>query len=503
MLDPAPRTDSHSSDDENSAAQTHEALAADHRISPYTQALAEVRGCVYEQANNPARAKASFEYLMTHDSLTGLLNRAGFLTELRLLIAKAAGRKQRRGLLILDLDFFRAINVGLGIAAGDETLNIVAQRIRAAVQPSAVIARLSGVEFAILADFNDAAEAQAVAAELLSVLSAPMTVGGTTIEITVSIGVSMVSETDTPDRLVSRAAAALHHAKKRGRNRCEVECSIHGDPDDGQLNRRGELRRAIEDGDLCLFYQPQIDLVSGQMNGFEALVRWDHPNKGLLAPSAFIDFAEESGLILPLGAWVINAAVAQQAEWHRSASGRSPVRMSINISAIQLNDPRLEEMVTEALERHGVAPGLLTLEITETALTADPVAALRTLEILKALGVRLAIDDFGTGHSSLTYLKRFPIDELKIDRSFIAGLTTDSKDHAIVASCIQLAHATNLIAVAEGVETPEQLHELTGLGCDLAQGYFYTRPMTADDLEPWFIPRPDNQHVNRQQLVDQ
>ena len=502
MLDPVPSTNSHSSSDETPTGLTDEELASDHSSS-YTRALAEVRSCVLEQARNPAQAKVSFDYLMTHDSLTGLLNRGGFLAELQLCLAKRAGRKQRRGLLIVDLDFFRTVNVGLGIAAGDETLSIVAQRIRAAVHPSAVVARLSGVEFAVLADFADAGEAQSVAAELLEALSAPMAVGGTSIEITVSIGVSMASETDNPDRLVGRAAAALHQAKKRGRNRCEVECSMHSDPDDGQLNRRGELRRAIEDGELCLFFQPQIDLVSGQMNGFEALVRWDHPNKGLLAPSAFIDFAEESGLILPLGAWVINAAVAQQAAWHRSAAGRPPVRMSVNISAIQLSDPRLEEMVTEALERHGVAPGLLTLEITETALTADPVAALRTLEILKALGVRLAIDDFGTGHSSLTYLKRFPIDELKIDRSFIAGLTTDSKDHAIVASCIQLAHATNLIAVAEGVEMPAQLHALTELDCDLAQGYFYTRPMSAEDLEPWFIPRPDNMCLGEPQLVGQ
>ncbi|GAA1126319.1 hypothetical protein GCM10009582_24550 [Arthrobacter flavus] len=425
------------------------------------------------------------------------------MAELQVRLAQRAGKKQRRGLLLVDLDFFRAVNVGLGIAAGDEALRIVAQRMCAGAHPSAVIARLSGDEFAVLADFADVSEAQSAAAKLLAELSAPMAVGGTSVEITVSIGVSMVRETDIPDRLVGRAGAALHQAKKRGRNRCELESSAHGDPDDGRMNRRGELRRAIEDGELCLFYQPQIDLISGQMNGFEALVRWDHPDRGLLAPSAFIDFAEESGLILPLGAWVINAAVAQQAAWHRSASERPPVRMSINISAIQLNDPRLEEMVTEALERHGVAPGLLTLEVTETALTADPDAALRTLEILKALGVRLAIDDFGTGHSSLTYLKRFPIDELKIDRSFIAGLTTDSKDHAIVASCVQLAHATNLIAVAEGVETPTQLSALTELHCDLAQGYFYTRPMSAEDLEPWFIPRPENMRLDESQLVNQ
>lgn len=500
MLDPVPSTHSHSSSDETRIRLPDEGLAADHTNSFYTRALAEVQSCVLEQVSSPATA--SFNYLMTHDSLTGLLNRSAFLAELQLRLAPRTGKKQCRGLLIVDLDFFRGVNVGQGIAAGDKALSIVAQRICAGAPSSAVIARLSGVEFAVLADFADVSEAQSAAAELLAELSVPMAVGRTSIEITARIGVSMVRETDTPDRLVSRAGAALHQAKKRGGNRCEMESSAHSDTDDGRMNRRGELRQAIEDGEFCLFYQPQIDLISGQMSGFEALVRWDHPDRGLLAPSAFIDFAEESGLILPLGAWVINAAVAQQVAWHRSASERPPVRMSINISAIQLNDPRLEEMVIEALERHGVAPGLLTLEITEMALTADPDAALRTLEALKALGVRLAIDDFGTGHSSLTYLKRVPIDELKIDRSFIAGLTTDSKDHAIVASCVQLAHATNLIAVAEGVETPAQLLALTELHCDLAQGYFYTRPMSAEDLEPWFIPRPENMRLDESHLVN-
>ncbi|MBG6181785.1 putative bifunctional diguanylate cyclase/phosphodiesterase [Arthrobacter sp. CAN_A1] len=496
MLDPV----SNESVNEVPAARIHPDPVADPSYSSYEHALAEVRRYAIEQAADPETARASFDHLMTHDSLTGLFNRAGFIAELRVLLAERAAWKRNRGILILDLDHFRSINVGLGIAAGDETLSIVAQRLGAAVRPAAVVARLSGVEFAVVDDFASAAEAQSSATELLSVLSAPMVVGNSTIEITVSIGVAMVSENETPDRLVGRAAAALHQAKKRGRNRCEVE---YDDPDDGEFNRRGELRRAIEDREFRLFYQPQIDLSSGQMNGFEALVRWDHPDRGLLAPAAFIDFAEESGLILPLGAWVIDAAVAQQAEWHRSAPDRPPVRMSINISAIQLNDPRLEEMVTETLFCHNVDPGLLTLEITETALTEDPVAALRTLQILNSLGVRLSIDDFGTGHSSLTYLKRFPIHELKIDRSFIAGLTTDSKDRAIVASCIQLAQATNLIAVAEGVETPDQLHTLMALGCDLAQGYFYTRPMSAEDLEPWFVPRPDNVRLSEHHLINQ
>nr|WP_253907981.1 bifunctional diguanylate cyclase/phosphodiesterase [Arthrobacter sp. H20] len=450
-----------------------------------------------------AATEASLEYLVSCDPLTGFLNRAGFLTELRNIFMEGPRKEATIGILIVDVDYFSAINDCLGIAAGDETLTVVAQRLRSTVRPAAMIARVSGDEFAVVDEFVNEEDAFWTANELMAALSFPMCAGGSTIENTVSIGIAMARGSDTPECLLGRAAAAMHQAKRSGRNRFEMESLSDAGQVDVRFKRRSELRRAIEDGELRLFYQPQIDLASGQMNGFEALVRWDHPERGLLDPSAFIDFAEESGLILPLGAWVINAAVAQQAQWHRLSAGRPPVRMSVNISAIQLNDPRLEELVTEALDRHYVAPEFLTLEVTETALTEDPVSALKTLEVLNALGIRLAIDDFGTGHSSLTYLKRFPIDELKIDRSFIAGLTTDSKDRAIVVSCIQLAHATNLIAVAEGVETPDQLHALTGLGCDLAQGYFYTRPMSAEDLEPWFVPRPDTVCLDWQELVDQ
>lgn len=500
MPDPASDSSAAQFQDTPSDREYTKSSMAGPEARPYERALEDVRRGIEAQPT-PAAAQAGLTHLMRHDPLTGLVNRTGFLSELWALLAEDGTDQSPVGVLILDIDHFMAVNEGLGIAAGDEALSIVAWRLRSTMSDTAVVARLDGDEFAVVDTFADTAAACQAAALLLAALNAPMIVGGSTLDLSVSIGFAMATSSDTTDGVLGRATTAVNRAKKLGRNRFEVEIGSTKDPTDGRLKRRGELRQAIDDGELLLFFQPQIDLANGQMSGFEALVRWDHPDRGLLDPGSFIDFAEESGLILPLGAWVVNAAVAQQAAWHRSSPGRAPVRMSVNISAIQLNDPHLADIVTAALERHNVAAGLLTLEITETALTVDPESALRTLNALSALGVSLSIDDFGTGHSSLVYLRRFPIDELKIDRSFIAGLTSDTKDHAIVTSCIQLAHATNMSAVAEGVETAGQLEALLGLGCDLAQGYFYTRPMTAVDLEPWFVPRPDNQIMSREQLT--
>lgn len=482
------------------SAQEHADFMAGRSVRPYERALEDVRRGIGDQPHGAA-AEVGLAHLTRHDALTGLVNRTGFLSDLWIRLSDNAPDLVPAGVLILDIDHFMAVNEGLGIAVGDEVLSIVAWRLRSTVSDTAVVARLDGDEFAVVDTFADTAAACEAATSLLAALNAPMMVGESTLDLSVSIGFAKASPGDTADGVLGRATTAVNRAKKLGRNRFEIELESAKDSTDGRLKRRGELRQAIDDSELLLFFQPQIDLANGQMSGFEALVRWDHPDRGLLDPASFIDFAEESGLILPLGAWVINAAVAQQADWHRSSPGRAPVRMSVNISAIQLNDPHLADIVTAALERHNVAAELLTLEITETALTVDPESALRTLNVLSALGVRLSIDDFGTGHSSLVYLRRFPIDELKIDRSFIAGLTSDTKDHAIVTSCIQLAHATNMSAVAEGVETADHLEALLTLGCDLAQGYFYTRPMTAVDLEPWFVPRPDNQIMSRQQLI--
>lgn len=499
MLDPASDSSPAFSSDTQST-QEYTDFMAGHSARSYVLALEDVRRGISDQPTRAA-AEAGLAHLMSHDPLTGLVNRPGFLSDLWVLLAESSANQSSVGVLILDIDHFMAVNEGLGVAAGDEVLRIAAWRLGSTVSNTAVVARLDGDEFAVVDTYADTAAACQVAASLLAALNAPMIIGDSTLDLSASIGFAMAGPGDTADGVLGRATTAVNRAKKLGRNRFEVELASTKDPTDGRLRRRSELRQAIDDDELLLFYQPQIDLANGQMSGFEALVRWDHPDRGLLDPAAFIDFAEESGLILPLGAWVINAAVAQQADWHRSSPGRATVRMSVNISAIQLNDPHLADIVTSALERHKVAAGLLTLEITETALTVDPESALRTLNMLSALGVRLSIDDFGTGHSSLVYLRRFPIDELKIDRSFIAGLTSDTKDHAIVTSCIQLAHATNMSAVAEGVETADQLEALLELGCDLAQGYFYTRPMTAVDLEPWFVPRPDNQILSRQQLT--
>lgn len=293
-------------------------------------------------------------------------------------------------------------------------------------------------------------------------------------------GAAMSGDSDTPEQLLRHADIAMYKAKSLGRNTWHLHDSHVVDPAAGKLRIIGELRHGIDRAELRVHYQPRIELSSGRVHSAEALVRWQHPVRGLLQPVQFVDIAEESGLIRKLGAWVLDEAVRQAVRGHAAQPHQTPLEMAVNLSLRQLSDPNMVTIVTDILARHSLDPALLTLEITETALMADPDAALRSLGALKTLGVVLAVDDFGTGYSSLTYLKRFPVDELKIDRSFVAGLGTDTGDTAIVASCVQLAHAVGVRAVAEGVETDVQRRALIEMGCDLAQGFYYGRPETPE-----------------------
>ncbi|GAC1528601.1 MAG: hypothetical protein NVS2B16_36260 [Chloroflexota bacterium] len=306
------------------------------------------------------------------------------------------------------------------------------------------------------------------------------------IVISASIGVAVAGDrTETPEELVRRADIAMYRAKALGRNRWELHQSAESDPAVNRLHALGELRHGISDGALRLHYQPRINLRTGRPCGVEALVRWQHPTRGLLPPSEFIDMAEDSGLIRPLGTWVVEETLKQANNWSEEDPDCAGLELAVNVSARQLNDPELVSRIKDILRAQRIDPALLILEITETALMHDPDAALKSLIALKNLGVSLSIDDFGTGYSSLTYLKKFPIDELKIDRSFIMGLGTDTGDSAIVASCITLAHAVGIRAVAEGVETPEQVHTLNTLDCDLAQGFHFAHPLPAARLKDW------------------
>lgn len=430
-------------------------------------------------------AEAGLQHLTLHDPLTGLPNRPGFTTALDQKLATRGC--DHVAVLVIDLDRFKAVNDSLGRAAADELLIVVAQRLRSTTRETSTVARLSGDEFAIVGQL-DAQGAAALGRRLLQDLAAPVVLDGLEVRVSASIGGAVAGiDDDTAEALLRRGEIGLHRAKALGRGRVEFHEPSDNDPEVQRLHVLGQLRSGIAAGQLRVHYQPRVDLRTAQFVGAEALVRWQHPTRGLLPPSEFIDVAEESGLVRELGAWVLREAVHQAARWNRDGAAASPVTMAVNLSTRQLSQPDIVELVASVLAESGFDPADLTLEITETALMHDARAAAVTLRRLKALGVRIAIDDFGTGYGSLTYLQQFPIDELKIDRSFVAQLGSDHdrENSAIVAACVQLAHAVGIDALAEGVETEAQRPVLIDLGCDLAQGYYFARPLTAEGLLDW------------------
>lgn len=468
------------------AASVRVIIFSAHERRMYEKELVSALREAEESEARRVQAETELQHLAAHDALTGLPNRAGMRARLSPILADRPNDTGTLAALFIDLDHFKAVNDSLGHAAGDELLKSVAQRLVPAAGEARTVARLSGDEFLVVDVFGSAEEATALAARLLDVLSAPILLEGLEIVTSASIGVAVSGdEPETLDDLVRRADIAMFRAKALGRNRWEIHRHAESDPTVDRLRSLGELRRGISSGDLRVHYQPRVDLRTGLASGVEALVRWQHPTRGLLPPSEFITMAEESGLVRPLGAWVLDETLRQAASWRREGRRAAELEVAVNLSTRQLNDPGLVPMVEEALRLRRIDPAVLLLEITETALMADPGAALESLTALKNLGVGLAVDDFGTGYSSLTYLKKFPIDELKIDRSFIGGLDSDKGDAAIVGSCIELAHAVGLRAVAEGVETSGQLRTLKEMGCDLAQGYHFTRPLPAPLLKEW------------------
>jgi diguanylate cyclase (GGDEF)-like protein/PAS domain S-box-containing protein len=448
----------------------------------YEKELLAARRSAQQSEAQRAEAEAGLQHLVVHDSLTGLLNRAGLQQHLETVFAAEPASWAGLSLLFVDLDHFKAINDSLGHAAGDDLIKIVAQRLHSAVRQPSTIARLAGDEFVVMQTVRETTELVTLAERLLEVLSAPVAIDGIEIVPSASIGAAMSAATDTAEQLLRHADIAMYRAKSAGRNTWHLHDPQVSDPATNRLKVIGELRSGVEHGELRVHYQPRVDLRSGRTHSAEALVRWQHPTRGLLAPHHFIDIAEESGLIRRLGARVLDEAVSQVVRWNADVAPGDRLEIAVNLSPRQLTDPNLVALVTETLQRHDLDPALLTLEITETALMADPDGAMQCLHALNALGVLLAVDDFGTGYSSLTYLKRFPIQELKIDQSFVAGLGTDIGDTAIVASCVQLAHAVGVRAVAEGVETEDQRAALVEMGCDLAQGYLFGPPSPAPEF---------------------
>lgn len=362
-------------------------------------------------------AEADLAHLALDDPLTGLPNRSGLTELLRIRLAQGGVTGSALAVLYLDLDHFKAVNDSLDQAAGDELLTVVADRLRSAGRESAIVARLSGDEFVVMDEFSHAEQVALFAQRVLDVLKEPVVIEGLEVVTSASIGAALVQAEDTPDRVLRRADIAMYRAKARGRGCWELHDAAHDDPAVNRLRLLGELRHGIDHAELRLHYQPRIDLRTGDLDGVEALVRWQHPTRGLLPPAEFIEVAESSGLIRSLGTWVLEEAIAQAVRWRATGTGHPPVDMAVNLSTRQLTDPHLVALVTDVLARHGLDPRLLTLEITETALMEDPDAALTALTALNELGVKLAIDDFGTGYASLTYLQRFTIDDQ--DRPFV------------------------------------------------------------------------------------
>jgi diguanylate cyclase (GGDEF)-like protein len=434
-------------------------------------------------ANSLQAANAELQHLVLHDPLTKLPNRLLLEDRLQQAIAECRRASRRCAVLFVDLDRFKVLNDSLGHFAGDTVLRTVADRLRGAVRMEDTVSRLGGDEFVILQrHLNDREDATELARKVMTALGRPIALEGQDLRIGSSIGISVFPEHgDSAARLIANADAAMYHVKKSGRSNYAFFSPEMSTFFPKRLALESELRAAIEKRQLLLHYQPKVDMRSGTILGIEALVRWQHPDRGLVAPAEFIPFAEETGLIVPLGSWVLQHACHQAKAWQRR--GLPSLNMSVNISGVQFQQPDLVETVSDALTESGLDPTCLELEITESVVMQNAPQAIVMLEQLHEMGVALAIDDFGTGYSSLNYLKRFPIQKLKIDQSFIQDISVDVNDAAIVQAIVALAHGLKLKVVAEGVEREEQLSFLRGLGNDEYQGFLHSRPMPAAELE--------------------
>jgi diguanylate cyclase (GGDEF)-like protein/PAS domain S-box-containing protein len=421
-------------------------------------------------------------YQAQHDPLTGLPNRVLFVEFLTLALARARRRQSTSAVLFLDLDRFKIVNDSLGHDAGDELMQQLSTRLCAALRPGDTVARFGGDEFTVLCEDLSVADAKGqaidVARRLLEVIEAPVELRGEDQHLSASIGIAIAGPVDSPETLLRDADAAMYRAKSAGKGRWELFDEEMRSSARLRLETENALHRALERNELRNFYQPIVDISSGTCAGAEALVRWQHPERGLVAPDSFIDLAEESGLIVPLGRWVLEEACRQLMEWREAGQVSESFTIAVNLSARQLAQPDLVQQVADALERTGAPAERIFLEITESVLMAE--TSVDAMVALRELGVRLSIDDFGTGYSSLGYLRRFPVDTVKVDRSFVDGLGTESEDSAIVAAVVSLGHALGLSVVAEGVETERQLAELRALRCDRAQGFWFAPPQSAD-----------------------
>jgi diguanylate cyclase (GGDEF)-like protein len=421
-----------------------------------------------------------------HDPLTDLPNRTLLLDRLVLALARLRRHQTSIAVLFIDLDNFKVVNDSLGHGAGDKLLCELATRLRDAIRPSDTIARFGGDEFVVLCeDIAEARDAVVVGQRIVEAAAAPFSLVGGEMYVTASVGVAMAIDSEpTPETLLRDADAAMYRAKERGPGRVEVFDEAMRARIMERLDLENGLRRALHNDELRVYYQPEMSLADSRMVAVEALVRWEHPERGLLEPAAFVPIAEQTGLIIEIGAWVLNEACRQVAAWRAAGSD---LGLAVNVSARQLAQPDIVETVRAALDVSGLPADALCLEITESSVMRDPEAALATLSLVKDLGVKIAIDDFGVGFSSLAQLKEMlPLHALKVDRSFITGIADDDRSSAIVAAVVMLASTLGVTAIAEGVETAEQAAQARALGCDLSQGFFFTEPEPAETLAARF-----------------
>jgi diguanylate cyclase (GGDEF)-like protein/PAS domain S-box-containing protein len=413
-----------------------------------------------------------------HDELTGLPNRTLFLDRLEHTLAALRRRGGMAAILFLDLDHFKLVNDSLGHHVGDELLAAAAPRLKQAVRASDTVARFGGDEFGILleaiADEDDAAH---MAERVAAAFSRPFVLQGSEHFVSASVGIAVAHGTELPEELIRDADAAMYRAKERGRARYELFDEVMRSRAISRLRIENDLRRALERHELLLEYQPMVSLIDGSIWSVEALVRWQHPNRGLLMPSDFLPIAEGNGLIEPIGRWVLEQACRQAGHWYRARPDDAPVGISVNLSALQIARPELPELVLASVRAGGLDPACLSLELKERSMLGDFEALHEALDALKALGVRLVLDDFGMGHSSFTYLTRLPLDAIKVDRAFVDGLGTDGRDTAITEAIVAMARALSLEVIAAGVETQAQAEALLAMGCRLAQGFHFSRPV--------------------------
>ena len=433
-------------------------------------------------------------YYAYYDTLTKLPNRRLFLDQFEASLSMARRRDEKVSLLFIDLDHFKNINDSYGHHVGDQVLTQTASRIKNSVRMSDVIsvgiddsqnkvARLAGDEFTVLlCEVNAVDNVVTIAQRVLDSLSQPFILDSHTVYITATVGIALYpDDSDNVQELLQNADVAMYHAKESGRNNYQFFSEELNVYHKNRLSIENDLRSALFNNELVIYYQPQFNGEDKEIIGFEALLRWNHPTKGLLSPDKFMSIAESSGLIVPIGAWVLEEACKQAHEWSQKST--KSYRMAVNLSALQFSHKNLSEQVLSALEVSGLDPSLLELEITESAIIQNVNETLKLLVSLKSLGINLAIDDFGTGYSSLSYLKKFPIDTLKVDKSFVDEIVTNKKDAAIAQTILQLANNLGLLSVAEGVETKEQVEGLTNMGCTQFQGFFFSKPLPVELID--------------------